>query len=958
MLSRRLPVLMVALSLGCQLQVPVTGTKGTAPLARPKPSPSASSSPLIEVAPGTGKPLGLVEPPRVVDATATVAELIGKVKLVTRVKIISDNGGGVLSNNSASVISNNGGSIVTNGGNNLIGKVKYRAQQAGGQSALPEVLLADAQIEVLDAAGNVLVDKDKKPITATTDQSGNYSFKAALPAENLILRVRLFNGGQLFAITTADKRSGAQTVNLDTASSLGAAYVLNKYVKKKQAVLDLLPGLEADKLQADMELARVHLADAALGYDPQELVGFVDQMRAKSTALDATIVRIQALLLAGQENLGNGLLATQVALATPAAIAGDGKGTYYLCESTSGRVRQIAPDGTVSVFAGPGGPAGRDTSLGILLDLARGPDGALYFARKHANEIFKLPATGPMVRVAGRSGLAAGALGQKATESGLNQIGQLSFGPDGLLYFNDNGNRMLMVDGEGNLQRITTPAGTIAGSVVGPDGAFWLTTYDADLRLYRKKPGEDWALLTTLPPERAKALREHYMLPQADGTLLLSGTRDHRVYSVSAGGAFTPFAGTGEQGYDGDNGPASSARLNSPIGLWREADGATYVADSGNGLVRRIDKTGVITTVAGTRAVTQVGDALTVSISQPGGVEIDAEGRILVVESASHTIKRLNGASLTVIAGTTLGFSGDGGPATAAAFTAPTGLAVHNGELFVLDSNNNRLRKIDKNGVVTTIAGVSKHTTLKASMDPFETELLQPIDVAVSPEGDPYWTETWDNQHVVRRLRAGKVEMVAGLIDTKGGDGGDGGPATSAKLNFPFGLTFDKEGNLYIADTGNMRIRKVDKQGIISTYAGISLSTLLARLTGSPNAKTELASENNVPALEAAIAGPAGLAFDDKGNLYFSEVSAANLSSFGFSNTFAFDGLLPDLPARIRKVTPDGKVVNVTGPGTALPSSGDNLLVYPFGLMYDVKNGRLIVADSALNQLKVLKGSF
>jgi sugar lactone lactonase YvrE len=603
------------------------------------------------------------------------------------------------------------------------------------------------------------------------------------------------------------------------------------------------------------------------------------------------------------------------------------------------------------------------------------PDGSMLVSEGLTPRVRKITPDGKMVTLAGNgTRQAPAALGVKATASTLWSPGQVACGPDGRVYFTEQprkgqiASRILYVDEQGLLQALPTPPGPewqsteFSGLGFAPDGTIWVlncATAGDPGWLARKKPGADWEIVlrgidTAVGSKLAIA---------PDGTVYVSASGANQILRVDPATLKSRVvAGTGQAGFTGDGGPATAAQLNAPDGIWPDASGAIYFVDSGNGLVRKIDPAGVITTVAGATGVTQAGDALSVSINQPGGLALDAQGRLLIAEIASGTIKRLDGQQLSVIAGSTKGFAGDGGPATQARFDAPSGLVYDAaGNLIVVDSANVRIRKIAPDGTVSTIAGKGDSGGMggKTSVPASEALMRRPTSAAIGPDGLLYWTDN-ENNLIQRLSKDGTtVELVAGAPDyqTSQGDVGDGGPATQAKLSHPFGLAFDKAGNLYFADFGNLRVRKIDTQGVITSVAGLPQAQLLPKLLGgaAPN-------EEGLDAKQAMLVGPAALCFDAAGNLYVSELGTVNLTSLG-SGVGALPipvELLPKVYARIRKIAPDGKITTVAGPGTKLlndPSS-DNSLKLPTGLVFDAQ-GRLIVCDAGTNQVKMLpKGAF
>jgi sugar lactone lactonase YvrE len=286
----------------------------------------------------------------------------------------------------------------------------------------------------------------------------------------------------------------------------------------------------------------------------------------------------------------------------------------------------------------------------------------------------------------------------------------------------------------------------------------------------------------------------------------------------------TTVAGNGNNFYSGDGGAATNTALYVPCGVAFDAAGNLYIADTLNGRIRKVGNNGIITTVAGGGAGGDGGPATNASLAFPGFIVLDTSGNLYIDDNSNQRIRNVdtNGIITTVAGNGVLGYSGDGGPATNASLHlapgAPCGVALDAvGNLYIGDAGNNRIRKVDTKGIITTIAGNGSSGYSGDGGTATNASLSSPSGVVFDPAGSLYIADQANN-------RVRKVDT-NGIITTVAGNGsatfaGDGGAATNASLYAPSGLASDGAGNLYISDEFNNRIRNLDNNGIITTVAG------------------------------------------------------------------------------------------------------------------------------------------
>ena len=287
----------------------------------------------------------------------------------------------------------------------------------------------------------------------------------------------------------------------------------------------------------------------------------------------------------------------------------------------------------------------------------------------------------------------------------------------------------------------------------------------------------------------------------------------------------TTVAGDGTSAYGGDGGQATAAQLNSANGVAVDAAGNIYIADNLNNRIRVVNTAGVISTIAGNGTGAFYGDYGTASASQvhgPLALCFDAAyTNLYIADGFNARVRQINipsGVITTVAGNGSAGFSGDLNYATSAQIDGPNDVAVDAaGNIYIADQNNNRIRMVNTAGAINTIAGNATSGYSGDGGPATAASLYQPDAVAVDAAGNVYIADTYNNR--VRMINT------AGIITTIAGNGvnaysGDGSPATSASLSSPNGLAFDAAGNLYISDSGNMAIRMLNASGIISTFAG------------------------------------------------------------------------------------------------------------------------------------------
>lgn len=618
------------------------------------------------------------------------------------------------------------------------------------------------------------------------------------------------------------------------------------------------------------------------------------------------------------ETYGIGGPAVEANIQHPLALVSANDGSFYFINN--GFIAKVDTQGIVnyvvygrSGFGGDGGPA-LEAQLNYPSALAVGPDGSLYIADTRNNRIRRVSTAGIISTVAGNGQTSCSFTcgdGGPATAAALYEPQGITVGPDGSIYIADTYHRSVrkvapngiissVVGGFSGACCVAEPSGVS----LGPDGSVYVADTGWNVVWSLKPNGEFDVVVGSYgegfagdggPALAAKLNNPTRVDAGPDGELYIADTGNGRIRFVDTSGIITTIAGNGVNCFTltcGDGGPAAAAQLDEPADVTLASFGALLIADSGNGRVRQVqqfENEGYISTVAGNgrgcypASCGDGGLALGAPLINMEDTAVGPDGAVYIADTWHNRIRRIDDdGSITTVAGNgDDGFSGDGGQATIARLDRPEAVALGpDNSLYIGDLNNRRIRKVDLfTGIINTVAGCGTDylTCVNEGPGPAAQRRIYPSDLDVAPDGTVYFTDFYN----IRRLTAdGMIVNVAGGSDVcpeSNNNCGDGGPATQALLTYPNVVVVAPDGSIYVAE--HQRVRRIGTDGIIRRVAG----------TGGYSSTGD-----GGPAIEATFRDLRGLAVAADGAVYTSEF---------FGN-------------RIRRIDPEGIIGPYAGNGT------------------------------------------
>ena len=587
---------------------------------------------------------------------------------------------------------------------------------------------------------------------------------------------------------------------------------------------------------------------------------------------------------------GDGGPAVHARLDGPQGLATGLHGTLFIADSGNNRIRRVDSDGTIATLAGTGergfsgeGGSAANARLNAPFGVASDLRGNVFVADTFNHRIRMVDHAGNITTIAGYGRVGFSGDGGRAVAASLSHPNGVALDAQGHLYIADTLNhRVRKVDPDGNISTIAGLGAVGFSGDGGPavnamlaeptglavDGAGNLLI--ADFGNSRVRRVDAAGVITTVAGTGASAYsgdsgpamdaglnRPQGVAADGAGNVLVADALNHRVRKVNAMGTISTIAGNGAIGDVGDHRPASEARLSIPTGVAADRFGNIFIADSGHDRIRRVDVAGIVATVAGTGGHGSSGDGgvgAGAEFAHPTGVAVDGSGNLLIADMFNHRVRRLDASGIvTTIAGAERSALVMASGSSDAQVSFPHSVATDMiGSVFIADSGNNRIVKADSRGVVTTVVGRGRRALSLRGAVAFE-RIQSPHGVALDPSGSLLIADT-GNHRILKVSPAGVVTTLAGI--GRLGYSGDGRTAARARLSWPMGVTSGESGEIFIADSGNHRVRRINASGVITTIAGTGKSGF---------------SGDGGPAARAQLFLPTGVAVDGSGTLFVAD---------------------------------------------------------------------------------------
>jgi len=873
-------------------------------------------------------------------------------------------------------------------GASLIGLDGSSYKRAGGYAlkATEERPVAGAWVYLRDAEGRFVVGADKQLLRAQTDAEGRFAFPNLKAERGIFFYAALGRkGDELLGVTAIRPKDQVAPVRVDVASTLLASWVkedvLPKQSDRQLSLSRLTDELNAKAREAAVKLLNPELTAAIKQLGSGEVAARARQLALRNRGFGEVLEEMRRVMtLAGLNACENGTSALAVPVPLPIGLAAAPDGSFYVTSHYTGQVVRVDPNGLYENILG----ACKEDSRGIASydELVVGGDGKLYLSSRSIGAMWRCNLDG--------SGLKRWNLvGEQLVES--DRLLDLDFVPDAFVAAGQNGTvwvkyanltnvapggtnaswtgGLACLDANGKvIRRVNRPGSDeLLSATETPDGALWvLGRLRGVFGIHRlARDTEDFQSISLKGLENSVSAHAASLLAEPDNTILLTvggSASRHAIYRISPLPEAAPelWAGGATSGVNMESVNRLEAQFSRPSRLARRKDGAVLVADYDNGLIHAIQGD-VVTRVAGSRA--QYEELAAESpLAIPQGLTLGAQGRPVLAETGAHAIRRLQDGKLVKIAGGQSGFTGHA-RASATLLGAPSEVAAVGDDFFLVEADGWRVRRLYANGEIESVTAGEEGRTEWEPERPLAREyhFEAMLGLTTMPDGRPVFSGQLQNSSGEYFEGVWRVELDGRLTHLAGSPSatltsvfsGKNGPGVEFPLGKILSLAVGPDESIYMGDVRSCQILRLKPDGQMERFIGGGTLATAAALLGD-----WLQQPSAVPALEAAIAVPRGLAFDQQGRLLVSEAGTRVVKAL--SELFDLPKALllvattavPDVDGRIRRLESDGRLVTLAGVGA--PAGRDTLVRNPMSIVVDPQ-GQLLFIESHSRQLKSLK---